>query len=87
MNSPGVPEPPLPPGQPGGSPGSAVLRARLAVAFWTVAVAGYAVIGAFHQPFFLLGFWESIPYLLVITWIAGRLFPRPVPPLPPRDGR
>jgi hypothetical protein len=69
----------------GGS--SAPVRPRLAVAFWVVAVLGYALLGAFHQPFFLLGFWESIPYLLVVTWIAGRLFPRPVPPLPPRDGR
>ena len=82
MNSPGVPAPSSPP--PGGS---SVARPRLAVAFWTVAVLAYAVLGAFHQPFFLLGFWESIPYLLVVTWIAGRLFPRPVPPLPPRDGR
>lgn len=78
MNSPGVPEP---------SSRAAVVRPRLAVAFWTVAVLAYAVLGAFHQPFFLLGFWESIPYLFVVTWIAGRLFPRPVPPLPPRDGR
>jgi hypothetical protein len=70
------------------SPSTArVVRPRLAVAYWTVAVVGYALLGAFHQPFFLLGFWESIPYLLVITWIAGKLFPRPVPPLPPRDGR
>jgi len=82
-----VPEPPsrVPSGEPGGS--TAVVRPRLAVAFWTAAVLGYAVLGAFHQPFFLLGFWESIPFLLVVTWIAGRLFPRPVPPLPPRDGR
>ena len=78
MNSPGVPEP---------DPASRPARARAAVAFWVVAVLAYAVLGAFHQPFFLLGFWESIPYLLVVTWIAGRLFPRPVPPLPPRDGR
>ncbi len=85
MNSPGVPEPPSPPA--GGPSGSGVVRPRLAVAFWTVAVLAYALLGAFHQPFFLLGFWESIPYLLVVTWIAGRLFPRPVPPLPPRDGR
>lgn len=85
MNSPGVPEHPPPP--PRGPSATAVVRPRLAVAFWTVAVLAYALLGAFHQPFFLLGFWESIPYLLVVTWIAGRLFPRPVPPLPPRDGR
>ena len=78
MNSPGVPEPPSRP---------AVARPRLAVAFWVGAILAYALLGAFHQPFFLLGFWESIPFLLVATWVAGRLFPRPVPPLPPRDGR
>ena len=63
------------------------MSSRLAVAFWVAAILAYAVLGAFYQPFFLLGFWESIPFLLVVTWIAGRLFPRPVPPLPPRDGR
>ena len=47
----------------------------------------YAGLGAFYQPFFLLGFWESIPFLLLATWIAGRLLPRPVPPLPPRERR
>jgi hypothetical protein len=78
VNSPGVPEPPSRP---------APVRARAAVVFWTAAVLVYAVLGAFLQPFFLLGFWESIPYLLLVTFIAGRLFPRPVPPLPPRDGR
>jgi hypothetical protein len=78
VNSPGVPEPP---------PRPALVRPRLAVAFWAAAILAYALLGAFFQPFFLLGFWESIPYLLLVTWIAGRLFPRPVPPLPPRDGR
>ena len=78
MNSPGVPEPP---------PRPALVRPRLAVAFWVAAILAYALLGAFFQPFFLLGFWESIPFLLLVTWIAGRLFPRPVPPLPPRDGR
>lgn len=78
MNSPGVPEPTSRP---------AVARARPAVAFWIGAVLLYALLGALHPPVFLLGFWESVPFLLAITWIAGRLFPRPVPPLPPRDGR
>ena len=64
MNSPGVPEPP---------PRPAVARARLAVAFWAAAILAYALLGAFFQPFFLLGFWESIPYLLLVTWAAGRL--------------
>jgi hypothetical protein len=96
VNSPPVPESTLPPGQPddvrprppgGEGPRPGGSSSRLAVAFWVAAVLTYAIVGAFHQPFFLLGFWESIPFLLVATWIAGRLFPRPVPPLPPRDGR
>ena len=78
-----MPTPAPPPERPGGP----FPRARAAVAFWVAAVLFYAIMGAFHQPFFLLGFWESIPFLLLVTWLAGRLFPRPVPPLPPRDGR
>lgn len=42
--------------------------------YWLAALAVYAVLGAFFQPFFLLGFWQSIPLLLVFTWLAGRLF-------------
>ncbi len=60
-----------------------VARPRWAVAYWVAAVALYAGLGSFFQPFFLLGFWESLPFLFVATWLAGRLFSRPVPPLPP----
>jgi hypothetical protein len=60
----------------------AVARSRWAVAYWVAAVLLYAVVGSFFQPFFLLGFWESLPFLFLATWLAGRLFPRPVPPLP-----
>lgn len=63
-------------------PAPALVRPRLAVAYWVGAVILYGVVGAFFQPFFLLGFWESLPALFVVTWLAGRLFPRPVPPLP-----
>jgi hypothetical protein len=52
------------------------LRDRLAVAYWTAAVLGYAVLGAFFPPWFLLGFWESLPFVLVATWLAGRLLGR-----------
>lgn len=78
MNSPDVPAPP---------PRPAVVRPRAAVAYWVGAVLLYAGLGVFYQPFFLLGFWESIPFLLLATWLAGRLFPRPVPPLPPPERR
>ena len=74
---PGVPQPP---------PRPAPVRARWAVAYWVAALALYAGLGVLYPPAFLLGFWESIPALLVLTAIAGRLFPRPVPPLPPDDG-
>jgi hypothetical protein len=50
-------------------------RGRRAVVFWTCAVLAYAVIGAFFQPYFLLGFWESLPFLLVATWLVSRLLP------------
>lgn len=65
------------------TPPPAVARRRLAVAYWVAAVLLYAGLGVFFQPFFLLGFWESLPFLFLATWLGGRLFPRPVPPLPP----
>ena len=68
------------------TPPPAVARRRTAVAFWVGAVLLYAAIGAFFPPFFLLGFWESLPFLFLATWLAGRLFPRPVPPLPSAPG-
>jgi hypothetical protein len=64
---PGVPEP---------HARSSAAAGRWAVAYWTAAVLVYALVGAFFQPFFLLGFWESIPFLLLATWLAGRLFGR-----------
>jgi hypothetical protein len=51
-------------------------RDRRAVAFWVVALLAYALLGAFFPPFFLLGFWESIPFLLIVTWLAWRLLGR-----------
>ena len=57
------------------------------VLYWLCVLAFAVALGVAAPALFLLGFWESIPFLLVATWIAGRLFPRPVPPLPPRDGR
>lgn len=68
---------------PSSPPRPALVRPRAAVAYWTAAILLYAGLGALFPPLFLLGFWESIPALLAITWLAERLFPRPVPPLPP----
>jgi uncharacterized RDD family membrane protein YckC len=51
-------------------------RDRLAVAFWTAAVLVYAIVGALYPPVFLLGFWESLPFVLAVTWLAGRLLGR-----------
>lgn len=42
--------------------------------YWLGALLAYAVCGVFFQPFFLLGFWQSIPLLFLFTWLAGRLF-------------
>lgn len=50
-------------------------RGRWAVAYWAGAILLYAGLGALFQPFFLLGFWESVPFLLLATWLASRLFP------------
>ncbi len=42
--------------------------------YWLGALLAYAACGVFFQPFFLLGFWQSIPLLFLFTWLAGRLF-------------
>jgi len=39
-------------------------------------VLAYALLGAFFPPFFLLGFWESLPFVLLATWLAWRLLGR-----------
>jgi hypothetical protein len=49
---------------------------RRAVIFWVVAVLLYAGLGVVYPPLFLLGFWESLPFLVVVTWLAGRLLPQ-----------
>jgi hypothetical protein len=73
------------PGVPETASRPAVVRPRLAVAYWAGAIVLYGLLGAVYPPLFLLGFWESIPWLLAITVVAGRLFPRRVPPLPPDE--
>lgn len=63
-------------------------RDRRAVAYWTLAVLAYAALGVAFQPIFLLGFWQSLPFLLVVTWAAGRLLgPSRDDPGPGRRGR
>jgi len=52
------------------------IRDRAAVAYWSVALLVYALLGAFFPPFFMLGFWESLPFVLLATWLAGRLLGR-----------
>ncbi len=64
------------------TPSPAEPRRRWAVAYWVGAVLLYAGLGVLFQPFFLLGFWESMPFLLAATWLAARLFPRRATPPP-----
>lgn len=71
-----MPEPP---------PATTARRRRLSVAYWTAALLIYAILGAHFQPFFLLGFWECLPFLFCATWLAGRLLPYAIPPLSTRD--
>lgn len=42
--------------------------------YWLVALVAYGVLGAFFPPWLLLGFWQAIPLLFLVTWLAGRLF-------------
>jgi hypothetical protein len=51
-------------------------RDRWAVAYWTAALLAYAILGAFFPPYLLLGFWESLPFVLLATLLAGRLLGR-----------
>jgi hypothetical protein len=51
-------------------------RDRWCVAYWTAAILVYAGLGAFFQPLFLLGFWESVLFVYGVTRLAGRLFGR-----------
>ncbi len=57
-------------------PTRVAMRDRWAVAYWAAAVLGYALLGAFFPPWFLLGFWESLPFVLLVTWLAARLLGR-----------
>jgi hypothetical protein len=56
---------------------------RHSVAYWVTAVLLYALVAVLYPPAALLGFWQSIPYLLV----AHLLRPRVLGLLSPGPGR
>ena len=49
---------------------------RAAAAYWIVVAAVYIVLGAWFPQFFLLGFWEALPYVALATWLQPRLVRR-----------
>ena len=51
-------------------------RGRVSVVYWVVAGAIYAAAGALYPPVFLLGFQESLVYVLAVTWLAPRVIRR-----------
>jgi hypothetical protein len=51
-------------------------RGARSVAFWVGAVLLYAGVGSQLPQAVFLGFWQSIPYLLLVHWVHGRLFGR-----------
>lgn len=52
-----------------------VSRAARVRAYWIAAGLVYILLGVAGPQFFLLGFWEAIPYVFAATWLARRLFP------------
>jgi hypothetical protein len=50
--------------------GSAAGVAQAAI--WIAGILVYAALGAWQPAVFLLGFWQSFPFVLLVTWIAGR---------------
>jgi hypothetical protein len=57
---------------------STILHSRGArsVGFWIAAVLLYALVGSQLPQAVFLGFWQSIPYLLLVHWLHGRIFGR-----------
>ncbi len=53
-----------------------VRSGRAAVVYWLVAGAIYIALGVAYPPAFLLGFQESIVFVLVVTAIAPRVLGR-----------
>ena len=51
-------------------------RGRVSVVYWLVVGAIYAGAGALYPPVFLLGFQESLLYVLAVTWLAPRVIRR-----------
>jgi hypothetical protein len=49
-------------------------RGARSAAFWIAAVLLYAGVGSLLPQAVFLGFWQAIPYLLLVTWLHGRLF-------------
>lgn len=43
------------------------------VAYWVVAVLVYAALGTQLPQAVFLGFWQSIPYVLVFHWLRPRV--------------
>ena len=43
------------------------------VAIWITAVVLYGLLGAWQPAVFVLGFWQSFPIVLGVTWVAGRV--------------
>jgi hypothetical protein len=49
---------------------------RAAAAYWIVVAAIYVALGAWFPQYFLLGFWEALPYLAAASWLQRRLVGR-----------
>lgn len=49
---------------------------RTAILYWSVVLLVYAALGAWKPYIFLLGFWQTTPFLLLVTWLAPKAYRR-----------
>ena len=71
------PTPAKPAGEPPfGVPPATPRGGRVAAVYWAIALLAYAALGAWKPYIFLLGFWQTAPFLLLVTWLAPKVWRR-----------
>lgn len=63
----------MPSPHPTGAPAGPRIPGSWSVAYWVAAVLLYAALGTQLPQAVFLGFWQSIPYVLVLHWLRPRV--------------
>lgn len=63
----------MPSRHPTGRPAGPRIPGSWSVAYWVAAVLLYAALGTQLPQAVFLGFWQSIPYVLVLHWLRPRV--------------